>query len=183
MRKTVSELGLLLAGGDRRSLAQSARAVRLILDDRRRVNELVAALHSRDPLIAMRAADVCEKISRRRPQWLAVHRAWLVQRMLSTTDPVIRWNLIQVMPRLNHGPRSLQRLVRRLTAWFWNDPSALVRVAALTAVVELGEAVPDVAPMARELLDEARSSPSAAIRARARLIVRNSSSRSRSFSS
>lgn len=170
-RSSPPELRHLLAGGDRRSLAHATRAVRLILEDRRQVKQLIAALDSKDPLIAMRAADVVEKISRRRPEWVAAYRTRLVRRMLATPDPVIRWNLIQVMPRLHHGPRAVQRLVHHLTVWFWSDASALVRVAALTAIVELGHRNLAVAPVARLLLEEARVSESAAVRARARRFI------------
>lgn len=170
--RTPPALELLLDGGDRRSIGQVSRVVRRASRDVSVVAELVAALRSRRPLVCLRAADALEKISRRGADVIAPYRRQLVQAVVRTSDRVVRWNLIQVLPRLEHDRHAVTRLARRMEVWFLTDASAIVRVAALEAVVELGQRNASLEGLARRMVSEGPSAPSAAVRARARRLLR-----------
>jgi hypothetical protein len=158
----------MLAGGDRRSLRGVHRVVGIVTRDATRVPELVMALKAPDAGVAARAADAIEKVSRRHADFLDSERARIIRCLNTTTDAMIRWNLIQILPRLHHGPRSVSVLIRRLSAWFWSDDSVIVRVCALTALADLARQHHAAESAVRQLIQEAQSSPFPAVRSRAR---------------
>lgn len=158
----------MLDGGDRRSIGQ-VRAV--VAQLRRRpglLPNVIAAVRSSRPLVAMRAADALEKVSRQRADQLAPYRRHLLHAAIATTDPVVRWNLIQLLPRLPCGRSALRRLARRLEVWYLMDSSAIVRVSALDAIASLARRDRTLQPLAGRMIAEALTAPSAAVRARAR---------------
>ena len=163
----------LLDGGDRRSIGQVRRVVRRAERDASIVGEVVAALRSRRPLVCMRAADALEKISRRDASVLRTYRRKLLHAVAHTADPVVRWNLIQILPRLDHGRSAIRRLARRLEVWFLTDASAIVRVSALEAVVILAKGDASLEPLARRMVREGLTAPIASVRARARRLDRS----------
>lgn len=161
----------LLDGGDRRSLGRVARVVTRVKRNPMLLPDIVAALRSPRPVIAMRAADALEKISRRTGESLAPFRRMLVSTIERTTDPAVRWNLIQCLPRLQHSRAAMRRLARKLEIWYLTDSSVLVRLASLDACVMLANQDPALLPMAERLVRQALVEPSAALRARARRLM------------
>ena len=163
----------LLDGGDRRSIGQVSRVVRRAAQDASIVEGLVAARRSPRPLVCLRAADALEKISRRNATRLGTYRRKLLHWVAHTPDPVVRWNLIQILPRLDHGRSAIRRLARRLEVWFLTDASAIVRVSALEAVVAFAKRDASLEPVARRMVREGLTAPAASVRARARRLDRS----------
>ena len=157
-----------LAGGDRRSVRGVADVVRAVRASPQRLPSLIRALRSADEVVAFRAADAIEKLSRTDANRLGQHRATLLRAAAGTTDAAVRWNLLQTLVRLPAGARATARLGRRLEVWYLTDDSAIVRASALDALVSLAARHEALRPAARRLLDDARTSGSAAVRARAR---------------
>jgi hypothetical protein len=158
----------LLAGGDRRSIGRAALVVAAVRQSPRRLPSLVKALGAADPVVALRAADAIEKLSRTDAARVARHRAELVRVAMRTADPAVRWNLIQTLARATSGARDSARLARRLEVWYLTDRSAIVRATALDALVSLAERHARLRSAAQRVFDDARGSGSAAVRARAR---------------
>jgi len=158
----------LLDGGDRRSVGQVGRVVRRATRDATVVAALVAALRSKRPLVRLRAADALEKISRRDAKPLGSYRRQLTHAVARTSDPVVRWNLIQLLPRIPHDRDAMRRLARRLEAWFLSDASAIVRVSALDAVAAFARQDAMLEPLAQRMVLAGLTSPMASVRARAR---------------
>src|SRR5690242_20276813 len=169
----------LLDGGDRRSVGQVSRVVRRATRDATVVPALVAALRSKRPLVRLRAADALEKISRRDAKALGVCRRQLIHAVARTSDPVVRWNLIQLLPRISHDRNAMPRLTRRLVVLFQSDASAIVRVSALDAVAAFAKQNALVEPLAQRMVLEGLTSPIASVRARARRLDRGLRSVSR----
>jgi len=67
------ELLQALAGGNRRSIGQADRVVDRVLAAPEYLADIVAGLDDMDRVARMRAADVAEKLSRARPEWLTPH--------------------------------------------------------------------------------------------------------------
>src|SRR5262249_24856944 len=125
-----------LRHGNRRSVGRSNGVARQVLKSSRRLPELVAGLWHRDPLIRMRAGDALEKVSRQQPGWLSPMRAELLELARATEEQEARWHLAQILPRL--GLRGAQRAaVVTVLRRYRQDRSAIVRVSALEALVEL----------------------------------------------
>ena len=162
----------MLDGGDRRSLGQVSRLVARVRRNPALLPQIIAALRSPRPLVAMRAADAVEKISRRRADSLVPYRRRLINATVRTHDPVARWNLIQCLPRLEFGRPAAMRLARRMEVWYLTDQSAIVRTSALDACVALARQEPAIEPIAERLVSKALTAPSPAVRARARRLVR-----------
>jgi len=179
MPSPAADIETLLGGGDRRSLGQSRQLVLRARKDPRVVAALIVALRSRHALIALRAADALEKITRENPASLAPFRRQVVAASSATSDPIVRWNLIQCLPRLPHSAAALRRIARRLEVWYLNDKSVIVRVSALDACVELARHTPSLEALARRLVADAVSGPSAAVRARGRLLAKQLTKSSR----
>jgi hypothetical protein len=163
-----SSIESMLAGGDRRSLGRAAKVVDAVRASPRRLPSLVKALGAADPVVALRAADVLEKVSRTDAAKLNRHRATLLRAAVRTSDPAVRWNLIQTLVRITSGARESARLARRLEVWYLTERSAIVRTSALDALVSLAERDARLRPAARRVFDDARVAGSAAVRARAR---------------
>jgi hypothetical protein len=157
-----------LSGGDRRSIGEVDSVVESVLGDARLLAQLVSALDAADPVVAMRAADALEKVSRQRAEWLARYRSRLMRSAVRTTDLAVRWNLAELLPRLPFDRRSTLLLAHRLEVWYLTDPSTLVRVHALEALVTLARRDARLRPAARRILAEAVRAGSPAVRARAR---------------
>lgn len=158
----------LLSGGDRRSIGAVATVVAAVRASPRRVPSLVAALGSADPVVALRAADAIEKLSRDDTRRLVAHRSTLLRAATRTSDPTVRWNLIQTVARLPSSQRAARSFARRLEVWFLTDRSAIVQACALDALVSMAERDPELRVAARRVLADAKASGSAAVRARAR---------------
>jgi HEAT repeat protein len=153
-----------LKGGDRRSIGQAEALVRLALSDPEKVAEFIDALFSPDALIAMRAADVCEKICRLRPDLVSPHASRLLRLAEQTGQQETKWHLAQMAPHINMPRAHQSRWIKVLRRWLADDESRIVRVSAFQALADLGRLSP--AQLARMLRD---ASP--AMRARARKIA------------
>ncbi|MFI5229103.1 MAG: hypothetical protein ACHQWU_08540 [Gemmatimonadales bacterium] len=167
-----SSIEALLSGGDRRSIGRVAEVIAAVRAAPRRLPALIKALGASDGVVALRAADAIEKLSRVDAVRVGRYRATLLTAAAGTADPAIRWNLIQALERLTSGARESARLVRRLEVWYLTDRSAIVRASALDAVVSLAERDARLRAAARRVFDDARRSGSAAVRARARRLRR-----------
>ncbi len=169
----------ILDGGDRRSVGQVGRVVRRATRDATVVAALVAALRAKRPLVRLRAADALEKISRRDAEPLGLYRVQLTHALARTSDPVVRWNLIQLLPRIPHDRGAMRRISRRLEVWYLSDASAIVRVSALEAVAAFAKQDALLEPLAQRMVLEGLASPIASVRARARRLDRRLRSVSR----
>lgn len=159
-----------LRGGDRRSIGRANAVVRAVLRDESLVPVLVQGLTHSEGLVRMRAADALEKVSAARPDWVRPHRRGLLTLARSATEQEVRWHLVQILPRLSLTTRESTALAR-IADDYLDDASAIVRVSALQALCDLGDATPAVRVLARRRVRQALTSPSAAVRARARHLV------------
>lgn len=156
-----------LKTGDRRSIGRSEAVVRAALRSPGRLLELAAGLGHPNGLVRMRASDALEKVSRERPEWLRPIRAELLTLAGETREQEVRWHLAQLLPRLGLRRTQRQRLVWILRGYL-RDPSAIVRVSALQALVELSSRDRTLERLVRRQLRRALTRGTPAERARAR---------------
>jgi HEAT repeat protein len=168
----------LLVGGDRRSIRQSAAALRWVQADRRRVRSLAQLTSDEDELVVMRATDLLEKLARSHPAWvqphralligpLSVHRMWEVQLQVVRALPLLRWTAVE--------RQEVVAILRRALA----HPKLFVRIWAMDSLAQFALDDLSLADTVHRVLASAEHSTSAAQRARARRIRRQWLARTR----
>lgn len=160
------------AVGDRRSIGNADRLAVLAAGDVRLFDALIDALSSDDPVVRMRAADAAEKASRRTPSLLASYKATLLERLAQVEQQEVLWHLLQMLPRFSLTPneraQGFEVAVRSI-----NHKSRVVAAEALSAMFALAGSEPLMRKRADATVEQALTSPSAAVRARARKLTRS----------
>src|SRR5215472_1778179 len=164
-------ISILLGGGDRRSIGRSNEVVKLVLRTPRRFAELIQCLWSDDPILRMRAADAAEKVSGHKPELLKPYKAELLGLLAETEQIELRWHLAQMIPRLALTQSENQRVIETLQIYL-KDQSSIVRTFALQALADLSRSDAGLRSRARGILEESMATGSAAMKARARKLLK-----------
>jgi hypothetical protein len=160
-----------LAGGDHRSIGKANQVAAKVLAEPGRLAEIMSGMRHEDALVRMRCADVAEKVSAVHPEWLAPHKAMILDLAAEAIKQELRWHLAQILPRLDLVGQERQRSVAVMFAYL-ADPSRIVQVCAMPTLARF--AVND-ATLRRELaplLHVREQNGSTAVRARARKLIR-----------
>jgi hypothetical protein len=164
------KIPVLLGGSDRRSIGGSDEVAKLVLKQPKLFRELIACLWHDDPIVRMRAADAAEKVSAQNPPLLARYKTQLLGLLAETEQIEVRWHLAQMIPRLQLNSRERQRTAAALRRYL-DDRSSIVRTWSLNALAALSQHDATLRSEARQLLEEARRSGTAAMKARARKLL------------
>lgn len=159
-----------LAGGDRRSIGQADEVVAAVLADPALFEVIIDGMTGDDPLIRMRAADVAEKVSARRPDLLQPFKAQLLRILAEATQQEVRWHAAQMTPRLALTDAERALAVAALVRYL-DDKSRIAQAFALQALADLAGQDPDLRPSVIRLLTERRDSGSPAVRSRCRKLL------------
>jgi hypothetical protein len=128
---TPSSLRALLAGGDRRSIAQSNVVLRRLRADPKQIAGLASLARDSDWLVVMRVMDLLEKLAHVDPEYvrpfrrlfigpLARHESWEIRLQIARALPLLRWTSGEQksegqQPRLRRDRASLRAAVTRRT--------------------------------------------------------------------
>jgi hypothetical protein len=164
-------ISILLSGGDRRSIGRSNEVVKLVSRTPKRFAELIQCLWSNDPVVRMRAADAAEKASAVRPELLKPYKAELLGLLVEATQIELRWHLAQLIPRLPLTRAERQRASQTLQLYL-EDRSSIVRTFALQALADLSRSDAGLGSRVREILEETVVTGTAAMKARARRLLK-----------
>ena len=159
-----------LVGGDRRSIGRADELASLLAHRPALLPELVQEMWSDDPVVAMRAADVLEKVTRTQPQELQRFKKELIGLAEETRQQELRWHLAAMIPRLELSPSERQRATTILTQYL-EDKSSIVKTFALQALFDLSVIHPSLRPQVEELLRAAVRSGTPAMKARSRKLL------------
>lgn len=162
---------VLLSGGDRRSIGRSNYVVKLVLGVPRRFAELVECLWSDDRIVRMRAADAAEKVSVVQPELLKPYKTELLGLLAEAEQIELRWHLAQMIPRLSLTRTESVRAAETLQLYL-EDRSSIVRTFALQALADLSRSDAELKPMVSEILGQSIVRGTAAMRARARKLLK-----------
>lgn len=127
----------LLAGGDIRSTGNVAKVIHAI-KTKEDFDELMSCLENTNRIIAMRAADAIEKITRKNSEWLHPYSSRIFS--LSTKDQPkeFKWHLAQLLPRFQHSKKEAETCWHILRHWAHDkNNSRIVRVCSLQSLFEL----------------------------------------------
>jgi hypothetical protein len=109
-----ADLRTLLTGGDRRSLARSARALALIEAHPARIAELARLAMDIDGLVSMRAMDLLEKIAHSHPERVQPHKQLFIGPLADSERWEIRLQVVRALPLLTWTPGERRRVIEIL---------------------------------------------------------------------
>jgi hypothetical protein len=145
-----------------------------LLADPGKAAQLVTLLWDDDPGVASRAADVLERISRRglpaRERILPGAKKSLLGLLPEAQPKKLRWNLALMLGRLPLTALEARRAAEVLQSWL-NDPSSIVKTAALQGLADIALHDPSLSPLVLDLLRIHGRSGTAAMRARSRILL------------
>ena len=154
-----------LTGGDRRSIGRVPSVVQRVRRNPDLVSEPVRGLRHGNSLVRIRAADALEKASRDRPAMLAPFQELLLEIAEESVEQEVRWHSAQMLPRLPLTRKDVDRAASILRGYL-ADRSAIVKVCALQALVELSCRDRRLVPMAIKTVETACRTGTPAVKAR-----------------
>jgi hypothetical protein len=149
--------------------------VEWMADAPRRVPGLIELMWDDDAGVAGRAADVLERIMRdpapavRRA--VEVYKEEIVGLLSDARFAKLRWNLALTIPRLTLTVPECRRLAAVLKTWL-DDPSSIIKTAALHSMADLTRQDPACLPEVLDLLRVSGRSGTPAMRARSRILLK-----------
>lgn len=149
-RKT---LRALLAGGDRRSLASSARALALVEADTTLVPELVALADDPEWLVGLRALDLLEKLAQARPRLVAPHRRLFLGPLADSDKWEIRLQVVRALPLFDWKGAERRRALEILGRDA-RHPRRFVRAWAVDSLATFAQRDRSLVPLVNRLLRE-----------------------------
>jgi HEAT repeat protein len=154
-----------LKAGDRRSIGRASEVVADVLRDHALFEGVFGGMLSDDPLVRMRAADVIEKVTAERPEYLQPYKAELIERVARIEQQEVRWHVAQMLPRLDLAGKEIARAIEILRNYL-KDESKIVQTMSMQALADLAER--DVSYLARvvELLETQTQTGSPAVKSR-----------------
>jgi len=167
--KAQSQIRDLLSGGDRRSIADSAKVRGLVEQRPARVKDLAALTADDDWLVAQRAVDLLEKLAHEHPDWIEPYKAVFIGPLAESDKWEIRLQIVRALPLFRWTPAQARRVEAILTENV-SFPQTFVRAWALDSLATLSTRRPRLAPVVMKHLEEFEQSPSKALQARARAI-------------
>ena len=159
-----------LAGGDRRSLGRANEVVAEVLKDPTRFRDVFDAMLASDPVVRMRAADVVEKVSAKRPDLLQPFARRLLDDVAAHPQQEVRGHVAQMVPRLDLTDDQRRQAADLLVSYLGGQ-SRITKVAAMQALAELAMRDPKLRERVGPLLAELTRTGSAAVQARGRNLL------------
>lgn len=147
-RETIRQM---LAPGARLDVGRVWELVELIEGRPGKLGQVIECLWDDDPGVANRAADVLERVTRDRPSQAMRWKESLLGLMRETTEKKVRWNLALVVPRLRLTIAECHRAAESLNSYL-DDPSSIVKTAALHGMTDLTRQDPEMLPDVLDLL-------------------------------
>ncbi|MEP7264573.1 MAG: hypothetical protein ABI772_08745 [Bacteroidota bacterium] len=133
----MNNLEILLSGGSLRSLGKSNSIISKIRNQND-FTELFKFLFHDNRIVAMRAADVIEKVTITNPEYLSKHKKEIIALCKSVTEKEVKWHLALLLPRLPINNKELLNFWETLTMWATDkNNSRIVRVHSIQSLFEL----------------------------------------------
>ena len=161
----------MLAPGARLHPGRVWEVVELVEGKSAGMAQVVRCLFDDDPAIASRAADALERLTRDRPHQAQRWTDSLIGLLAETTEKKVRWNLALVIPRLKLTATGCRRIAEILETYL-DDPSSIVKTAALHGMADLTRQDPELLPDVLDVLRVAGRSGTPAMRARSRILLK-----------
>ncbi len=165
-----------LTGGERRSLGDSDEVVRIVLDAppsraAECIEEILLGVLGEDPIVRSRAMRVVHDVSAIHPELVQPFKSVLIEEVSALRQWEVRERLCQILTKLDLSEDEIVR-IEDIFRSYLQDRSSIVRTCALQGLADLAEIQPQLRESVMAVLDEAAASGTAAMRARARKLVK-----------
>ncbi len=127
-----------LRGGDLRSIGDANEVAREITNNPELFKVVFRGVYDDDPVVRMRAADVVEKASQKRPELLADYSSKIISILESADQQEVCWHMAQISPRLDLTKSEEKKIVELLKKLL-SHKSKIVRVSAMDAMASFAE--------------------------------------------
>jgi hypothetical protein len=161
-----------LSRGDRRSIGRSNEIVEEILNRPSLFRYLFEGMASDDAIVRMRAADVAEKVTARRPELLQQHKKKLFTIAGSSDQQEVRWHAALMIPRLKLTAKE-RAVALDIFCDYLRDRSSVVKTFAMQGLATLASADPRLRKKILPLLRELTEVGTPAMRARGRKLLQH----------
>jgi len=165
----LDEIRSLLDDEDRRSIAGSDQVLPFALNDEQIVKELALMLDDENPLVAMRALDLLEKVARVNPDLVQPHRRWVYEFESDLWE--VQLQLARIYPLLKWTPEQEVQVISRLQSLVGHE-QLFVKAWALDSLATFSVKHPELRPEVDRLVNEFLASPHGSLKARAREIAK-----------
>jgi hypothetical protein len=142
-----------------------------VLNDPSLFDELFNGMLSDDPIIRMRSADAVEKLTAEHPEWLQPYKSKILEQVAGIDQQEIRWHVAQMLPRLGLTDEERSSAVEILLGYL-NDKSKIVKTLSMQALADFAEQDVSLSSQVIELLEEAASAGSPAMKSRGRKLLK-----------
>jgi hypothetical protein len=166
----MEELLTKLAGGDLRSIGRADEVVAEVLDDLSLFGTVFGGMYNDDPVIRMRCADVCEKVSVLHPESLLSFKRELLGRVAAIEQQEVRWHVAQMLPRLELDVIEREQAVQILVGYL-EDRSRIVKTFSMQALADLALVDSNLRPRVVALIQDLTARGSPALRSRGRKLL------------
>ncbi len=135
------------------------------------LRQLVELLWDEDHVIASRAANAVEKVSRTDPALLQPWKAPLLASLAEAERKPLRWSLASIVPRLKLSAAECEEAAALLYGYL-EDTSSIVKTLAMEGLVTLSQKRPQLLPEVLDMVRILTRSGTPAMRARGRALLR-----------
>lgn len=138
----MTSLKTLLTGGDLRSIGDSDTIISMV-NSQEEFDSLFQLVFDEDRIVALRAADAVEKITRFNPLYIAKHKQELLVCGYKINNKEIKWHIAQMLPRLCLNTGEAANVWQLLFNWAMDKTNSnIVRVNAIQGLFELLKILP-----------------------------------------
>jgi hypothetical protein len=160
-----------LSGGDRLSLGGVGEVIARVKARPELFAGLLHFMGSADPVVAMRASDAAEKLSRLHQDWPQGNQDELLRVGRHTAQPEVRWHVAPMLTRVPLSPGSKAEALDLLKCYL-GDRSKIVQAEAMEAILSISHGDRDDEYRAETLVRMLAEQGSPAVQARARKLMR-----------
>ena len=161
-----------LAIGDRRTTGKSAEVTQAILENPRLFDAVFEAIwQNQDAGVRMRASNICETVSRTRPDLLQARKRDLFKHVAPIPQQEVRWHVCQILPRLQLA-RAERRRAYAIMQNYLDDKSSIVRTFAMQAMADFARQDKTLLPETIALLEQLTQNGTPAMRSRGKKLLR-----------
>ena len=158
-----------LSGGDRRSIAGSAKARARIERNPALVKDLVSLTRDREWLVQLRALDLLEKLAHDHEDWVEPYKRVFIGSLAESDKWEMRLQIVRALPLFRWTPTQQARAEEILLASM-DHPQKFVRAWALDSLAQFTTINHALRPLVGRWLDDFERSGSLALVTRARKI-------------
>ena len=159
-----------LQGGDLRFIGRANEVAREVEDNPALFEAVFDGLANDDPVIRMRAADVIEKVTQRKPELLLGHTSKVISLLAHSKQQEVCWHLAQIAPRLKYNESQEKEIIQCLKSYLVHK-SKIVQVCAMESLAIIAESNAALLNEVIKIITKLAATGSPAVQSRGRKLL------------